>query len=309
MEEDFRKERNERENMAAKHSDEFGKWVVLEQQLREQLEYSENKYREQVQKMNASEQLFQEELKRQKHHLHELQQREFQLTAKLDDQRAHAAKHQQEMDEQLDRLREEGGIIRAQWNDMTTRYGEEKDKNIALQKENKHLQVHFTDLQAHTKDLETHLQNLEEQYQLLQGENRSMEAQLEDDKLKNEKLHELTAAMKRDLENKLHESIQQKDHLASRLGAQEQQRKHDYALWMADRQELEGAIADTARLSDEGMALNQQLKHIRTQADSFKAKLQEEKSMSKQREEEHRAEVRRWNSPFSSFCFLCVCVG
>ena len=79
----------------------------------------------------------------------------------------------------------------------------------------------------------------------------------------------------------------------------EQQRKQDYAEWTVDKHSLEDAIDDTARLSDEMIALEQQLKHLKAQADSFKAKLQEEKTkvhhieeLSKEREEEHRAEVR-----------------
>ena len=54
-------------------------------------------------------------------------------------------------------------------------------------------------------------------------------------------------------------------------------------------QKLEDAIVDTARLSDEVMTLEGQLKHHKAQAESFKAKLRDEKVKIQQ---EHRVEVK-----------------
>ena len=51
--------------------------------------------------------------------------------------------------------------------------------------------------------------------------------------------------------------------------ALDQQRKHDFADWQADRRDLENALATTSKLSDENMVLTQQLRRAQTEADQL----------------------------------------
>jgi chromosome segregation ATPase len=285
VKQDFEVERKQRADMASRHSDELGKWSVQTQKLKEQLQYAQSKLQEETQRTTADERKYQEDVNalqgELKHVTHEFEQRELQLTVKLEKQITQAVKLQKEVDEQLDRLREERDVMKMEWNSVTERYGVVKVKKEALQSEHEHLQ-------AHVRDMDAHLHNMEEQFQMLQVDKQILEdrvRQLEDEKLKNEKIHELTASMKRDLENQLREVTEEKDQLKSKLGAMEQQKKHDYSAWMTDKQSLERTIADTSRLSDEVITLEQQLKHVKSQADSSKAKLQA-------RIQEHKEEVR-----------------
>ena len=322
MRQDFEEEHKERENLASRVSDEFGKWQVREQKLMEQLQYGESRLR--VVGVNHQEGMKQMDNKL-KCLTHESEQRELQLIAKLEQtgklqqeldaqcdhlrveldgvrmewkeefelRQKQEKEHQeivealeQQMDEESDRLKEERDVMKAEWNKVADMYEEQKRKHQA---ELKTLQGEYQHQLSHA---EGQLESMEEQLQHLRGEQQHVEEHLVSQKLKQEKF---LGSMKHEFEIKLHEIGYEKDALASKLGALEQLRKHDYAQSMADRRELEEAVADAARLSDEVMALEQQLKHHKAQADSFKAKLQEKmrhfEQLSKEREEEHREEV------------------
>ena len=319
MKQDFEEERKERENMISKQSEKFGKWRVREQELIEQLQHSESRLREQTNQVSVNERIYQEGLKQMDNKLklrtHESEQRELQLTVKLEQ----TGKLQQELDAQCDQLRveldgvrmewkaefelrqkqekehqeivqalqqqmneenallkEERDIIKAEWNNVANMYEDQKRK---YQAELETLQVEYQHRQSHA---ESQLRGMEEQLQCLQSENQHVKERSITEKLK------LQASMKHEFENKLHEITQrfssEKDALTSKLGALEQQRKHDYAEWMVDRRSLESAIGDTSRLSDEVMTLEQQLKHE-------KARIRHLEQLSKKKEEEHKEEV------------------
>ena len=130
------------------------------------------------------------------------------------------------------------------------------------------------------EDEVSQLKGTEEQLKHLLDEKQHVEERLVTQKLKHEKF---LASMKCEFETKLHEITRR---FSGEKGAVEQQRKHDYAEWMADRRSLESAIGDTSRLSEEVMTLEQQLKHE-------KARICHLEQLSKKKEEEHREEVHR----------------
>lgn len=237
---------------------------------------------------------------------HQSDQREVQLTAKLDSNIARAqrmeqnfVKLQEETDMQCGELRDERDLAKVEFQRVVEANGDQKIK--------------------HKKELEKAMSSRSEEVDTLEGQLLSLQEhvkRMEGEKHKNEKL---TAQMKRDLENQLREvcqrSAQEIERLKSRLGAQDQQRKHDMLDWQRDRHSLEGAIADTARLSDELISLKQQLTHFRTQAEGYKTKFQEERTrirqlehdmqltqeILKKKEQEHKDEVRYRTSPCSPY--------
>lgn len=85
--------------------------------------------------------------------------------------------------------------------------------------------------------------------------------------------------------------LAEKERLASKLHALELQRQHNFAEFEANRQSLEGAIADTARLSDDLMSANRELRHFKTQAEGYKSKFQRSQDMLCRKEEELKEEV------------------
>ena len=98
--------------MVSRFSEKFGKWRVREQELMEQLQYGESRLREQSHRMGANERKYQEDLKQKLKLLtHQSEQRELQLTAKLEQ----TGKLQQELDAQCDHLRAELDGVRMEW--------------------------------------------------------------------------------------------------------------------------------------------------------------------------------------------------
>ena len=198
MKQDFEEERRDRENMVSKHSEKFGKWRVRERELIEQLQYGESRLREQAELRQ----------KQEKEH-HEIVQA-----------------LQQQMNEESAVLKEERDIIKAEWNNVANMYEDQKRK---YQAELKTLKVEYQHRQSHT---EGQLRDMEEQLQCLQSENQHVKERSITEKLK------LQTSMKHEFENKLHEITQhfsgEKDALASKFGALEQQRKHEYNEWMAE---------------------------------------------------------------------------
>ena len=220
------------------------------------------------------------------HLTHESGQRELQLTAKLE----HSIKHAREMEQSFVKLQGECSDAR-------------DERNLAKNEMQRVLQANEDQKIKHSKELEKAMSSRSEEMNTLEGQLLSLQdhaKQLDMEKRKNEKQ---AAQTKREFENQLHEVRQRSgseiEHLKSKLGALDQQRKHEMADWQRDRNRLDEAIADTAKLSDELLSLNQQLKHFRTQAEGYKAKFQEEKSkvqltqeMLMRKEQEHKDEVR-----------------
>ena len=197
MTQDFEEERRERENMASRYSEEFGKWRVREQEL---MQYGESRLRE----VGVN---HQEDMKQMDNKLklltHRSQQRELQLTAKLEQtgklqqeldahcdylraeldgvrmewkdefelRQKREKEHQeivqaleQQMDEESDRLKEERDIMRTEWNNVVIMYEEQKRK---YQAELEALQGEHQHRQSHT---ERQLRSKEEQLQILRGD-------------------------------------------------------------------------------------------------------------------------------------------
>ena len=214
-----------------------------------------------------------------KHLTFESGQRELQMTVKLE----HSIKRAREMEGECSDARDE--------------------RELAKMEMLRVMQVNEDQKRKHSKELEEAVSSRSEELNTLKGQLLSMQEhvkQMQDENHKNEKQMSQT---KRELENQLREIRQRSgsdiEHLKAKLGGLDQQRKHDLADWQRDRNSLEGAIADTAELSDALLSLNQQLKHYRTQAEGYKAKFQEERSkvqltqeMLKMKEQEHRDEVR-----------------
>ena len=209
-------------------------------------------------------------------------QRALQLTAKLE----HSMKCAREMKQKL-----QGECSDAR-----------DERNLAKNEMKRVLQANEDQKIKHSKELEKAMSSRSEEMNTLEGQLLSLQdhtKQLDMEKRKNEKQ---AAQTKQELENQLHEVRQRSgleiEHLKSKLGDLEQQRKHEMADWQRDRNSLEGAT-DIAKLSDELLSLNLQLTHFRTQAEGYKVKFQEERSkvqltqeMLKMKEQEHRDEVR-----------------
>ena len=153
-----------------------------------------------------------------------------------------------------------------------------------IRKENKGLKAELDRMKKENQDLKTEKENLDEHLSLEKVAKMSaveQVAKLDDDIKKKEKLHEITASEKRDTEERLqkitHEFKQERDKLLTQVHKVDVQRQRNH-------DELEVAIADTARLSDEVLSKTQQVKQYKkqadgykAQADGFKAQLQEER--------------------------------
>ena len=268
--EDFNAERRERENMASRHADQHGKWTVHMLELKEEKEKLVEEWRMPAHELKEDKEKLEEDLKNvnaEKNYLaHEAEQREFQLTKKLDG----AVQLQQETDEKCLELREERDVIKMELNRVAEKYERKGKSATDLEGENRHLQVHMSDLQGQVSELQ-------EKLQVVLVEKESMEdhiRHLEDEKIKNEKLHEMTAALNRELKLEIQEVTKnltaEKEQILSQLHVMDQQRKHDYAEWQSDKTSLENAIADITRLSDENMLLTQQLKQAQDEVKLWK---------------------------------------
>ncbi len=229
--------------MASTRADDVGKWKVLEQQ-----------YADDVKRLQGELKLI----------THESEQEIFQLKA------AHKAEEkktrdlqitlQREIDETLDRLREEKDMVTAEMNRMMELYQTEREEN-----------------KKHSEDME-----------ILRAEKCSLEEcvrELENEKMKKEKLHELTASEKRDLKEKLEER-------ESTIAAMEIRLKDVHSKWIETKEQLDGAIADTSRLTDETLSKTQQVKQFKKQSDTYRDQLQQERVLSQSLIKEERGKMQ-----------------
>ena len=146
-----------------------------------------------------------------------------------------------------------------------------------IRKENKGLKAELDRMKKENQDLKTEKENLDIQLSLENVAKMSaveQVAKLDDDIKKKEKLHEITASEKRDTEERLqkitHEFKQERDKLLRQVHKVDVQRQRNHY-------ELEVAIADTARLSDEVLSKTQQVNQYKKQAETSKVQLQEER--------------------------------
>ena len=151
--------------------------------------------------------------------------------------------------------------MRSEFNRVSRMYDQKSKAATELEGENRHLQEHMNGLKGQNSELEEKLEVVSVEKVCMDDHIRH----LEDEKIKNEKLHETTASMNRELKNHIQEVTAEKELILSKLHAKDQQRKHDYAEWQTDRTTLERAITDISRLADENMSLTQQLKHTKAQ--------------------------------------------
>lgn len=205
---------------------------------------------------------------------HESKQIEFKLTHQLEEMQSRnekALQCQKETDIKCDHLREERDTFHMEFNRVSDMYEDQK--------------------QSHNAQMQT-----------AEVEKQSMQAriaQLEGEIKKNVKLHELTAAMKCDLDTKLHEASHEMEQLKQKLDAAEQQAKHYFTQWQQEVRKLEEQVAVTARATDELSVVSQERCQYKVQVDNFRAKLQEEKKRARHLEqetiirlkEEHKEEV------------------
>ena len=199
------------------------------------------------------------------HLTHESGQRELQLTAKLE----HNIKCAREMEQSFVKLLGECSDAR-------------DERNLAKNAMQRVLRVNEDQKIKHSKELEKAMSSRSEEMNTFKGQLLSLQDHAKQLDMENHKNEKQAAQTKRELENQLREVHQRSgseiEHLKSKLGALDQQRKHDMVDWQRDRNILDEAIADTAKLSDELLSQNQQLTHFRTQAEGYKAKFQEERS-------------------------------
>ncbi len=167
---------------------------------------------------------------------HEREQEIFQLKrvheAEEKKTRDHQIALQREMDETHDRLREDKDMMAAEMNRMMELYQTKREHN------------------------KKHSDNME----VLRAEKCCLEEcvrELENDKMKKEKLHELTAS---DLKEKLEE--------------RESTIADIHSEWIQTKEKLDGAIADTSRLTDENLSRIQQVKQFKKQSDTYRDQLQ-----------------------------------
>ena len=184
------------------------------------------------------------------HLTHESGQRELQLTARLE----HSIKRAREMEQNFAKLQEETDMQCSELRD---------ERDLAKREFQRVVLANEDQKMKHAQELKEAMSSQNEVLDTLKGQLLSMQEhvkQMQDEKHKNEK--QITQA-KRELEYQLREIHQRSgseiEHLKSKLGTLDQQRKRDLANWQRDRNSLDGAIADTAKLSDELLSLNQQL--------------------------------------------------
>ena len=196
---------------------------------------------------------------------HEKDQEIFQLKrvheAEEKKTRDHQIAWQREMDETHDKLREEKDMMTAEINRVMELYQTQREEN-----------------KKHSDDME-----------LLRAQICSLEdcvREFENEKMKKEKLHELTASEKRDLKEKLKER-------ESTIAAMEMRFKDVHSKWIETKEQLDGAIADTSRLTDETLSKTQQVKQFKKQSDTYRDQLQQERVQSQSLIKEERAKMQQ----------------
>ena len=235
--------------MASHMSDEFGRWSVKEHEYQGIIGGLEN------------------ELKRVKHEVHEVEEQLYTLNVQLEQREALLEKfkenqitQQKELDEIRDNLREERDIIKTELNHMTEKYMSLKEgkKNDS--------------------------ESLQEKLDLLQVQNSSLEECVNNLKEEAQKLNETIEKYKKE-----------KDALLLHHSALKVQRQIDHAQWMENEE-------DTSRMTEEILSKTQQVKQYKEQADSLKDQLQKVKQelerqqayfqeMLLRKDEEHKAKV------------------
>ncbi len=193
---------------------------------------------------------------------HEKDQEIFQLKrvheAEEKKTRDHQIAWQREMDETHDKIREEKDMMTAEKNRMMELYQTEREEN-----------------KKHSEDME-----------LLQAQICSLEdcvREFENEKMKKEKLHELTASG-------LKEKLEERE---STIAAMEMRLKDVHSKWTETKEQLDGAIADTSRLTDETLSKTQQVKQFKKQSDTYRDQLQQERVQSQSLIKEERAKMQQ----------------
>ncbi len=123
--------------------------------------------------------------------------------------------------------------------------------------------------------------------EVLQAEKCSLEdcvRELENEKMKKEKLHELTASEKREREKLKEREIT--------IAAMEMRLKDVHSKWIETKEQLDGAIADTSRLTDETLSKTQQVKQFKKQSDTYRDQLQQERVLSQSLIKEERGKMQ-----------------
>ena len=225
---------------------------------------------------------------------HISEQQQYQLDAKLGSKErelAEVREGRQHLEAHLHSLEENYNVLqveKAKVDEILKQLKEEKQRQDAgfneIRKENQYLKAELDRMKKEYQDLKTQHETLEELLNLEKVAKLSaMEqvAKLDDNIKKKEKLHEITALEKREIEEKVRkftqEFKQERDKLLTQMHKVDVQRQRNH-------DELEVAIADTARLSDEVLSKTQQVKQYKkqadgykVQADGFKTQLQEER--------------------------------
>ncbi len=180
---------------------------------------------------------------------HESEQEIFQLKrvheAEEKKTRDHQIAWQEEMDETHDRLRDEKDMITAERNRVMELYQTEREENKKCSDDMEVLRAQICSLE----DCVSELQN---------------------EKMKKEKLRELTASEKHDLKEKLEER-------ESTIATMEMRLKDVHSKWIQTKEQLDGAISDTSRLTDETLSKTQQVKQFKKQSDTYRDQLQQER--------------------------------
>ena len=245
--EDIKEERRDRENAFSIKDDNFGKFQVQVQMLRDELkgsqEMARNERREKQEvianlEMAIKERQLEQSQLAQAHN-------DFELFLQLKDKEI----------KQLAKEKQKSSI---------------KYENQLKQVGNQNMQL-LTDLTKKIDQLQATLREQTEQAETVTAEKLSLEEQHEkttrEFKLKEKQL-EIAANEKAAISNEIatrKNEIAQAKTTSGRMGVELQ----------AARERLEVAIADTARLHDEVMAKTAQVKQYKKQTDSFKAKVEE----------------------------------
>ncbi len=234
-EEDFKQERRDREKAFSIKDDDFGKFQIEVQMLRDELKGS--------QEMARNERREKQE-----------------VIANLEV----AIKEEQQKQSQLTQIHNDFELFLQLKDKEIKRLTEEKQK-LSILYENQLKQVRIQNMQLQTKlkkkidQLQATLQELTEQTETVTAEKLSLENQL------NETTRECKLKIAANEKAAMTDDIAQAKATSGRMGVELQ----------TSRERLEIAIADIASLHDEVMAKTAQVKQYKKQTDSFKAKVEE----------------------------------
>ena len=143
--------------------------------------------------------------------------------------------------------------MQAEMNRAMELYDQQHQVSKKLTGENQHFQAHLTELSGRLSGTGEQLRTIAAEKDSLQECVRKME----EDMHKKEKLRETVVMMNHQLKIDCQKLVTEKEQILSNLHALEQQRKHDYAAWQADRRDLENAITANSKLSDENNRLKE----------------------------------------------------